>query len=78
MPKEAVQRASTPDCSDVTVHWSKEQGHVQVAITRYGEIWTDPDANSTTLYSEAMTRYELNQMIKTLRRARDQAYGRDE
>lgn len=33
---------------------------------------------SETMYADPMTRDELNRLIRTLRRARDQAYGRDE
>lgn len=102
MPKVVVQYPNTEDPSpaDVVVHWSKEQGHVQLSISRYpfGVVAVaemadkapvleprteDPlvaqgeEPIETTVYSDPMTRHQLNEMIRTLRRARDAAFGAD-
>lgn len=37
----------------------------------------DPDLRSRTEYSDPLTRYQINSLIRTLRRARDGAYGAD-
>lgn len=42
-----------------------------------GPLWALPEVDHQ-LYSAVMTRSEINDLIRTLKRARDQAYGRDE
>lgn len=38
----------------------------------------DPETGRSAMYTDELTRAEINKMIRTLRRARDQAYGKDE
>ncbi len=47
--------------------------YLQVAIDHPNE-----DIGRTSIYSPPMTRDEINRMIRSLRRARDQVFGRDE
>lgn len=74
---------------DPTVHvvWmpAARGGHVQVALEveqAYAElVLQHPNGESpstTYLYSPPLDRADLNKMIRTLRQARDAAYGRDE
>lgn len=61
----------------VSVGWSKEDhgGHVQLATLRNGkENSFDP---TDGLYTD-LNRKQINDLIKALRKARDQAYGKDE
>ncbi|WP_144834087.1 hypothetical protein [Microbacterium sp. BH-3-3-3] len=77
--------------SDVTpsldIEWARDpQGRVQIAIEFSRERWMaiakDLQDNSVVearaIYTESLDRRELNHMIRTLRRARDAAYGADE
>jgi len=60
-----------------SVGWSKEEngGYVQLATIRNGsEHSFDP---CDGLYM-TMDRRQINELIRLLRKARDQAYGRDE
>lgn len=68
------------------VNWSREYGHVQVSIDFSREQWLacakdledNPDIIRKAIYTDALSRKDINDMIRTLRRARDAAYGRDE
>ncbi len=61
-------------------------GNVQISLAEYPKLtqaeydelnqWPPTPASET--YSASLTRSELNDLIRMLRRARDQAYGRDE
>lgn len=72
----------------VHVSWMAEKnggGWVQVcfeADVYFKYIIEHPDgtvtSDQTTGYSPVLSRSELNKMIRALKRARDQAYGRDE
>jgi hypothetical protein len=122
MPKATIQYPTTDAGygSEVAVHWSKEQSHVQVSITSfpfgvvaignaldaeghpvvepapsidaqkvadadtgvapdnpYARDRAEAEETSKSLYSEPMTRHQLNEMIRVLRRARDAAFGAD-
>jgi hypothetical protein len=68
----------------VHVGWNRA-GWVQVSIeadqTYFRFVAENPDAQGdgrTTAYVPPLSRDEVNKMIRALRRARDQAYGRDE
>ena len=62
--------------SRVRVGWSKEAGHVEVAtVAPDGErLEPTPEGNG---WFVQLDRSGLNRLIRTLRRARDDAYGRD-
>ena len=69
----------------VHISWLRgENGHVQVAMVtnpEYLQVAIDhpnEDIGRTSIYSPPMTRDEINRMIRSLRRARDQVFGRDE
>lgn len=60
-------------------------GHVQVGlevdVTYAAFVTKSPNGRSdrrTLLWSPVLTRAEINHMIRTLKRARDAAYGADE
>lgn len=62
-------------------------GHVQVCIEidpRYADYAakmtteTQGDGTPIKIWSENLSRTEMNKLIRTLRTARDKAYGRDE
>lgn len=55
------------------VSLSLSRSRLQQLANEYSELPSD----EVSLYSEVLTRTELNKMIKTLRKARDQAYGAD-
>lgn len=68
------------------VSWNREAGWVQVAFDAPRDWWDrfysavvgSPEQHHMTAYTDVLTRTELNHMIRTLRRARDAAYGADE
>lgn len=67
-----------------------DEGLVQIEVQRH--VWEAFDVNAlvsvadingyqnapVNLIGDSMTRVEINKLIATLRRARDQAFGRDE
>lgn len=70
--------------AQVQVGWHKDS-YVQVSIEghvsffRYAAENPDGDASDrSTVYSPPLSRDEVNKMIRTLRRARDQVFGKDE
>lgn len=84
-----ARRGTAGTSCEPTVHVSwlahpQTGGWVQVAFeadSNYFEfVMQNPDAEDgrTTAYSPVLTRHEINRMIRALRRARDQAYGKDE
>lgn len=69
------------------VTWNRDAGWVQVSYVAPNEFWDQfqkdhiPGPHGDGYQSVAtpvLTRKEINDMIRTLRRARDAAYGRDE
>lgn len=65
------------DDSAVKIGWTKDFGHVEIAVVRERDRATDeaPDAEA---WHAQFDRDGLNRLIRTLRKARDDAYGRDE
>lgn len=68
-----------------------DSAHVGMTLTEYeqmpwAEYWQDASTTTEAVYpavkeehhSRTLTRSEINRLIAVLRRARDQAYGRDE
>lgn len=123
MPKEVVQYPRTDGNSgtEVSVHWDKDQGYVQLGVTRHVWMGSVPedgrrhidhdycgecerqskcpngcDGETTgctecsspeqsdfveepvSVFTDLLTRQQINTMIRVLRRARDQAHGKDE
>lgn len=70
------------------VSWHAEDehstGHVQVAFEadpaylKFGAEHPNEDRERSSVWSPVLTRADINKLIRTLKRARDQAYGRDE
>ncbi len=85
----AIHGESWPEPT-VHVSWlsatGDHDGHVQVAIKApraylkmlTEESDTQPFVAEPGVYSPVLDRVALNKMIRVLRKARDQAYGRDE
>ncbi len=78
MPKETIQYGET----ETSVRWGKGS-YVQLHVHREPYEVCDDDGKGCSFtgvdtYSEPLTRDEVNALIRALRRARDQVYGRDE
>jgi len=75
----------TEDVS-LDVNWNREAGWVQVSMSIPAEKWDEinnangdlPTTPYVPVHTDIWTRQEINGMIKTLRRARDAAFGADE
>lgn len=85
MPKEYVGQAPQVDGS-VTVKWGRDSAEVQLTVTGpvgwRGELILsdsaiDPD-NALDWHVSLKQRFEVNRLIRLLRQARDQAFGKDE
>lgn len=81
MPKEIIYGRYHGTDEDpepeVRLGWSKEAGHVELAtINVDGQVLhPTPEGNG---WFVALDRYGINRLIKCLRQARDDAFGRDE
>jgi hypothetical protein len=60
----------------VQVSWNREAGYVQIATGTRAPVTFD--SNPDTWWFVDLDRQMINQLIRALRRARDQAFGRDE
>jgi hypothetical protein len=83
MPKEMIQDEA--QMYDVHVGWGREQVQVGVEthggeslVEKLGEGGKDTDAAQFRGVWGTLDRQGVNLLIRTLRRARDQAFGRDE
>jgi hypothetical protein len=73
MPKELIHSATrngNADSSRIQVGWSKEAEYVQVV--------TNDGGSENAGQFVTLDRDGINKAIRMLRRARDQAFGRDE
>lgn len=59
----------------LSIGWSREQGHVEIGMNAF-DVSTKQGSHGTGMYA-TFDRAGLNKIIRTLRRARDQAYGAD-
>jgi formylglycine-generating enzyme required for sulfatase activity len=87
MPKELVARKVEANeetreqtHTDVTVSWGGRGIQVEVSETEWGADYYDGDLSATprrqeTVLSQELAWHEVNNLIKTLRRARDHEYG---
>jgi hypothetical protein len=89
MPKEKISSPGPSEArTDPTtwVSWNRSAdtnaGHVQLTVTCAPSYIRDLVAavwdSDVLVSSGSLTRREVNRLISVLRRARDQAYGRDE
>jgi hypothetical protein len=91
MPKEQINHPKivTSDghpgytVTEPTLHvgWNR-MGWVQIHIQAEPDYFKDASADSTnadgiSVFTEPLSRNEINKLIRTLRKARDQAYGQD-
>lgn len=70
------------------VMWNRDGGWVQIGFNAPREWWEDlaetydeehsPGVQDWSAWTDVLSRQEINHMIRTLRRARDLAYGKDE
>lgn len=82
MPKEIIH-SRYPDPEDgpreslVHVGWTREHEHVEVAtiVPDERKLDTTPEGNG---WFVQLDRSGINRLIRALRQARDQAFGRDE
>lgn len=79
MPKEWITSKYPDDVPElgIRVGWSRDAEHVQVATVNAEdrELRPTPEGNG---WFVALDRNEINRLIRVLRRARDQAFGKDE
>lgn len=85
MPKEYIEDRWTGHDNDdvaagssskVKVGWSKEAGHVEVATVAPDAMTLQPTPEGNGWFVQ-LDRAGINRLIRTLRRARDDAYGSD-
>ena len=72
-----------PDKSVICVRWGRETGDVQVVTRlRDAEVFFSEDSDAVIPakygWHVELDRRGINELIRNLRRARDQAFGRDE
>lgn len=75
MPREYVNIPSEPaehvPDSTVTVGWNKAAPWMQIAVSQF------VDGQEVQAWTHPMTRAQANALIRLLRKARDDAHGRD-
>jgi hypothetical protein len=76
MPKHVTNAGS----GAITVGWTKEPTLevAQIGVGRYDKDVSGPDAPLDSLFVDFSHRNQINSVIRALRRARDEAFGRDE
>lgn len=79
MPKEVIgnrydNEGHFPFWAELT--WSKEHDCIQLATLAPSDYEGEEDADTNGWYV-TLDRYQINKLIKALRRARDQAFGAD-
>lgn len=66
------------------VSWNRDGEWVQVGFSAPNDWWArlndipEPVPGHRAVFTDVLSRQEINHMIRTLRRARDAAYGADE
>lgn len=83
---EVPSGATITEDVSLDVNWNREAGWVQVSMSVPIDKWEDINKGREDLsnpphvsvYTDTWTRQEINATIKTLRRARDAAFGADE
>lgn len=81
MPKEYIS-SEPQERGSITVSWGKDHCHVQVSVAGpigwRDDIVSDVDPDNALDWHFTPDRNEINRLIAVLRKARDQAFGRDE
>lgn len=91
MPNETIRSRHEFDDGAgpfLNIGWGREAGYVQLGTTvpegegklmvRGPDGWIDGDAVGASGWFVQLDRDGINRAIRTMRRARDQAFGRDE
>jgi len=85
-PGDPIPAGATVDqLPSTSVHWNRDAGWVQLSIEATREWWTNwqksyegsTEQATFPVCTETLTRQEINNLIRTLRRARAAAYGED-
>jgi hypothetical protein len=72
--------------SSLDLTWNRDGGWVQLGLNAPRDWWerffasyeNSPEQHEFSAWTNVLTRVEINNLIRTLRRARDAAYGADE
>ncbi len=83
-PVEPPEQLHTDPSLDLS--WNKDGGWVQISIDMERAQWLDNAEDlskdesvvARAIYTDALNRGEINNLIRNLRRARDAAFGADE
>ena len=85
MPREVIAGSNDPELKDIkrlVVSWGAEGKSLDPVVTLGGWIHEESEDGAQADWSPetvwALNRADTNKLIRTLRKARDQAYGRDE
>jgi len=82
------ETATTSVMPSLDLYWNRDYGEVQLSFVAEKRWFIDAleepmtseqvdPATQISIYSESLSRSELNHFIRTLRRARDAAFGAD-
>jgi hypothetical protein len=85
-PNLEVYWSRSSEFSELRRFDEDEEGNVQImldldkteVLDLAARFETDPDMVATAAITGKLSRYQINKLIKTLRRARDAAFGTDE
>jgi len=84
MPKELICTGKTGESGSVVVGWSKHAEKAQIGVQRVtGDtsmrvgVPCEPLVE-TSLFTDFTSRSQINALIRLLKQARDDAFGRDE
>jgi len=79
MPKELVRSKYPEDHPGLVaqVGWGRDSQHVQLATVNDDAAKLEPTPEGNGWFVQ-LDRHGINDLIRILRRARDQAFGRDE
>ncbi len=83
MPREYIEDDMSPRTEgkspfQVMVGWNRDHDHITVATVDPDVSGEDAFSASAGLHVHLRNRRSVNALIRNLRRARDQAFGRDE
>jgi hypothetical protein len=82
-PDGEMARGVSAGVPIVDVRWNREGGYVQIVSKETDSfggrlVGDDPGSHVTDGYYVDLDRNAINDLIRNLRRARDQAFGKDE
>lgn len=76
MPKEIIRADRDEFTVQVEVGWGREHGEVQIATTNFGPEDVAP-GDPARGWFVTLDRNGINRLVRSLRKARDQAFGAD-